>query len=515
MVLKTKWVAVALQNPDNGIWNVPRSFLLICMDNITVKVCMVQTCIFVSIPVALPLSPQQLGMTRQHSSRGSLCGSSGAGHQLLWSEVAEVKHCHCGSSFSWPFPRATSQPCADSCHTSIYNKYIIKALILDLFSCHTSTRTMGSQMHSWLLWCPLTLQDGWESEHMGTTEPGPNVNPTHVRLNALQTWKKQISHFSPSKLMKWDAMSNVGNPTKSIKVNNMIQKVMKKEVRKQGKASTAQQPTTHQEFKEAQNILMNKSRPTDVICHHGIPCMMQFQYNLIARINDTAKFQCKNLNACDDWVFMLHCMLNWSKNVNKEWDAPNQILIRAMDPFYCVLLALAIWLEIYVGATGQGGLAPYVFKFNDDFHVPEGGEKAGTFVQKILSTEIFNWPQFITNKAPLGSHSIQKLSRTHSQRNGANKNLCNIWGHWKTNRHIFMMMLICLLHMPKLLQSCVLVGHANMYWKKTVEWWTVFFYSMLSPIYVHTFQLMSWEFLWSCFCGWPCQMMLADSSHKS
>ena len=39
--------------------------------------------------------------------------------------------------------------------------------------------------------------------------------------------------------MKWDAMLNVGNPTKSIEVNDVIQKVMKKEVRKQGKASTA------------------------------------------------------------------------------------------------------------------------------------------------------------------------------------------------------------------------------------------------------------------------------------
>ena len=106
--------------------------------------------------------------------------------------------------------------------------------------------------------------------------------------------------------MKWDAMSNVGNPTKSIKVSDVIQKVMKKEVRKQGKASTAQQPATHQEVKEAQNILMNESRPTDVIRCNGIPCMMQFQYNLIARIDDMAQFQCKNLNACDDWDFMLY-----------------------------------------------------------------------------------------------------------------------------------------------------------------------------------------------------------------
>ena len=116
---------------------------------------------------------------------------------------------------------------------------------------------------------------------------------------------------------------------------------------------------------------MNESQPTDVIHCHGIPCMMQFPYNLIARINDTAQFQCKNLNTtCDDWDFMLCCRLNWSKNVNEEWDAPNQILIGVMDQFSCVLFALAIWLEIYLGATGQDGLSPYVLGSNNNLCVP-------------------------------------------------------------------------------------------------------------------------------------------------
>ena len=82
---------------------------------------------------------------------------------------------------------------------------------------------------------------------------------------------------------------------------------------------------------------------------------------------------------------MLCCRLNLSKNVNEEWDAPNQILIGVMDPFYCVLLALAIWLEISLGATRQGGLSLYVFGFNDDLRVPKGGEKASKFMQKIFS----------------------------------------------------------------------------------------------------------------------------------
>ena len=104
---------------------------------------------------------------------------------------------------------------------------------------------------------------------------------------------------------------------------------------------------------------------------------------------------------------MLCCRLNWLKNVNKECDAPNQILIRAMDPFYCVLLALAIWLETYVGATGQGGLSPYVFRFNDDLRVPEGGERPANLSRKSSLLRFSIGLSSSPTRDPLGAHSIK------------------------------------------------------------------------------------------------------------
>jgi hypothetical protein len=52
--------------------------------------------------------------------------------------------------------------------------------------------------------------------------------------------------------------------------------------------------------------------------------------------------------------------------VHEERDAPNQILIGAMDPWFCVL---PVWLEVFI-ESGRGALTPYVFGFSDDYTVP-------------------------------------------------------------------------------------------------------------------------------------------------
>ena len=41
----------------------------------------------------------------------------------------------------------------------------------------------------------------------------------------------------PNKLMKWDMITNTGNPTKLVVVHKLIKRVKKQEVRKRGKPS--------------------------------------------------------------------------------------------------------------------------------------------------------------------------------------------------------------------------------------------------------------------------------------
>ena len=70
-----------------------------------------------------------------------------------------------------------------------------------------------------------------------------------------------------------------------------------------------------------------------------------------ARIDDSSKALSCNLkpnpNETMNHLSVL-TQLCWSKNVNEERDAPNQILIGATHPAYCVLFRLACWLEYHL-----------------------------------------------------------------------------------------------------------------------------------------------------------------------
>ena len=86
----------------------------------------------------------------------------------------------------------------------------------------------------------------------------------------------------------------------------------------------------------------------DITQHFGIPSLFKFQYNMLSRIDDSTQFRMANLTANEDFNFTLRSKLNWSTNVHEEHEAPNHILMGAMDPMYCVLLALAVFLEIFI-----------------------------------------------------------------------------------------------------------------------------------------------------------------------
>jgi hypothetical protein len=238
----------------------------------------------------------------------------------------------------------------------------------------------------------------------------------------------------PNRIMPWNAVTAQGNPTRSIEVNELLKRVKKKEVRKQGADPKARRPMTHDEFKRTQSLLM-ASPADDLIRRYGIPSLFKFQYNLIARIDDSTQFILENLTASADFDFTLRSKLNWSKNVNEERDAPNQILIGAMDPMYCVLLGLAVFLEVFI-ESGGGELTPYVFGFNPDERVPEGGVKAKETVQNILAGEIYNRDDFNTTKGPLGTHSVRKLASTHARKNGCSKDEKDIRGRWKKGMRV-------------------------------------------------------------------------------
>ena len=81
---------------------------------------------------------------------------------------------------------------------------------------------------------------------------------------------------------------------------------------------------------------------------------------MVARLDDTCRLEEQDLKPNPQFPFTLLCRMCWSKNVLEERDAPDQILLGAMDRCYCVLLALGIFLEVWCEA--EVGIAnPYLF----------------------------------------------------------------------------------------------------------------------------------------------------------
>jgi hypothetical protein len=146
----------------------------------------------------------------------------------------------------------------------------------------------------------------------GVPNPPDDANPTQARSNSLKYWKKAISHFMPNKLMAWNRLSNQGNPTRSIEINDLIKRVKKKEVQKQGAPSQTRRPMSGREFHLLHGILKASN---DTVWRHGITCLINFQFHLIARIDDTTQLLMDHLRVHDSFSYALKARLNWSKNV--------------------------------------------------------------------------------------------------------------------------------------------------------------------------------------------------------
>jgi hypothetical protein len=140
----------------------------------------------------------------------------------------------------------------------------------------------------------------------------------------------------------------------------------------------------------------------------------------------------EHIRVHDTFPNALKTRLNWSKNVEDERDAPWQIVLGAMNPVYCVLCSLGLWLETNLTNNPFAMASPYVFAFSEDITVPKGGQKAKDIAQVIFGQKVFPGPQFVDDEnGPLGSHSIRKYAATHARRCGVTKDEKDIRGRWK------------------------------------------------------------------------------------
>jgi hypothetical protein len=270
---------------------------------------------------------------------------------------------------------------------------------------------------------------------LGVESPtfGHDIRP-QLRSNTVEYYKKAISHYMPNRLMAWNELSKVGNPTRSRQLNDLIKYIKKKETRKMGATPKARRSITATEYRAVIKILKS-SDDGDITKKYGIPALMNFQFHMISRIDDSTQAFFENLLVHDDFDFLLKVRLNWSKNVHEERDAPFQAVIPAMDHLYCTHLALALWLETFVTQVPTAGLTPYIFGFTDNINIPDGGEKAKEHVQDIFNSEIFNRQEFV-DTGPLGSHSVRKFASSHVRKCGISRDQKDIRGRWKSRRHV-------------------------------------------------------------------------------
>ena len=79
-------------------------------------------------------------------------------------------------------------------------------------------------------------------------DPDDDTSPT-VRSSSLEFYKKALSFYMPNRMMVWNEISNCGNPPRCTLINDLIKRVKKMEVRKQGVPSRARHPMNHEEYK--------------------------------------------------------------------------------------------------------------------------------------------------------------------------------------------------------------------------------------------------------------------------
>lgn len=180
-------------------------------------------------------------------------------------------------------------------------------------------------------------------------------------------------------------MAEIGNPTKSTRLNNLVQYIKRRQVCSQGVPSRAQRTMTHDESSQPHSLIKTKGEGFKEI--YGILAMINFQYHMI----DILMIQRKlNLRIWSRMTSLLSFLgLQWisQRFVLEKQDAPFQFIIAANNPMYCVHLSLAVWLDTFLSESAVAAISPYVFTFSDDMNVPNGGDKSKNYVQKLFMTK--------------------------------------------------------------------------------------------------------------------------------
>ena len=141
----------------------------------------------------------------------------------------------------------------------------------------------------------------------------------------------------PMKTQVWDAQLKRGNPTRSVKLNELVKNLKKLEVCGVGVASKAVRQLEESEWEQMIQIF-SESNNDEV--KYAFTSFMKTQFHLSARLDDTAHMFINNYKVHDEYNFTITGRCRWSKNVQEERDAPDQIFLDLAIPHIVFCLAL-------------------------------------------------------------------------------------------------------------------------------------------------------------------------------
>jgi len=128
-----------------------------------------------------------------------------------------------------------------------------------------------------------------------------------------------------------------------------------------------------------------------------LPALLNYQFHIIVRVDNTTQLSMENLGHIPP-LRTLKTRLNWSKNVQEERDSTQKLMLGSMEPIYCVLISLVLWLEFIIESNPVA----------EHTRIPEGGHSSMRNIEK-KTKEIFEAMGFSLVEGPLGTHSVRKF----------------------------------------------------------------------------------------------------------
>ncbi|KAL9179019.1 hypothetical protein ACHAXT_011992 [Thalassiosira profunda] len=288
---------------------------------------------------------------------------------------------------------------------------------------------------------PETIYKWMCSKVYGKEEPGPEDNPLEGMAGSLKSWKKHISFFAVNNLTAWDEVGKTGNPTRSTLINDLIRQVKLKETRGLGKKSESDRPFERSEFEQVLNTLQSSDNFDE---KYRFSAMLKYMFHLIARGDDASHVYKNTLRVSSQFPFTIVTKLRWSKNVREHRDCPQQIMLGSMNPLYCVLLALAIFLEHWIEG-GRGLESQWLFcdgVTTEHSTQKEMDAEANRTKKRLYDVlrRLIDGPAFVLSQEAadvtyrLGVHSTKKFATTHARRRGVPKDFTDYRARWKNKR---------------------------------------------------------------------------------